>query len=278
MGGGAGGGAGVMTDDSLQSGIAMLRAGMSKKDIIAGYGKESGKRWDQIQTATIKQIMDENPGMSRRDAARQLSLGQTEYKSDVTAITALKKDLAAIAPFERMLKSNGQIAIDLSKKLIQSNSAFANKSLNWLKQNVGDNPDTAEFLAQNHFVQTEAARVLNNPRLVGQLTDTAKREMQDIVRGEAPLNSYERVIRRIQNDGERRVAEMGKQLDILQTPPGEKRKAAEETAQRAAASPANMGAAPAPKTAPQGAIDLLKQNPQFKEQFRKKYGYVPEGM
>lgn len=34
---------------------------------------------------------------------------------------------------------------------------------------------------------------------------------------------------------------------------------------------------PAVKTAPQQAIDYLRQNPQFSEQFRAKYGYLPEG-
>ena len=30
--------------------------------------------------------------------------------------------------------------------------------------------------------------------------------------------------------------------------------------------------------APQGAVDFLRQNPQFEEQFLEKYGYVPEGI
>jgi hypothetical protein len=30
--------------------------------------------------------------------------------------------------------------------------------------------------------------------------------------------------------------------------------------------------------APQSALDYLKTHPEFKEQFRTKYGYLPEGM
>jgi hypothetical protein len=33
-----------------------------------------------------------------------------------------------------------------------------------------------------------------------------------------------------------------------------------------------------PKKAPAQAIDYLRQNPQLKEQFRAKYGYIPEGL
>lgn len=131
------------------------------------------------------------------------------------ARTQLIKDLAAIRPFKEMLDTNINVAIELGKKVMQSDSKYANKSINWIKQNVGDNPDTAEYLAQIAFVQTEAARVLNNPRLVGQLTDSARHEMQQVVDGSMPINSTERVLKRIQQDGQNRVAAMVKEKNML---------------------------------------------------------------
>jgi hypothetical protein len=35
---------------------------------------------------------------------------------------------------------------------------------------------------------------------------------------------------------------------------------------------------PNDNVAPQGAIDYLKSNPELKEQFKAKYGYIPEGI
>lgn len=140
---------------------------------------------------------------------------RAEYKANQAALTQLTKDISAIKPFKEMLDVNAEIALDLGKKVVSTDSRLANKSLNWLKQNVGDNPDTAEYLAQMAFVQTEAARVLQNPRLVGQLTDTARHEMQTVVSGEMPINATERVIRRIQQDGKNRIAAMEKQADAL---------------------------------------------------------------
>jgi hypothetical protein len=127
------------------------------------------------------------------------------YKADTAALTANTKALAAIEPFKKMLDTNIDIAKNLSKKVISTNSAYANKSLNWIKQNAGDNPDTAEFLAQMRFVETEAARVLNNPNLTGQLTDSARREMESVVSGNLPINSLDRVLARIKSDGDNRV-------------------------------------------------------------------------
>lgn len=130
------------------------------------------------------------------------------YKANSMGLNALTKDIVAITPYKDMLDKNVDIAIDLSKKVVMSDSKLANKSLNWLKQNVGDNPDAAEYLAQMRFVQTEAARVLNNPRLVGQLTDTARQEMEQVVSGDMPLGASTRVLQRIKKDGENRVAAM----------------------------------------------------------------------
>lgn len=131
------------------------------------------------------------------------------------ALTQNTKDLAAIRPYKEMLDLNADVAIELGKKVISTNSALANKTLNWVKQNMADNPDTAEYLAQMSFVQTEAARVLANPRLVGQLTDSARHEMQQVISGNMPIESTERVLKRIKQDGDNRVNAMIKEHDSL---------------------------------------------------------------
>lgn len=130
------------------------------------------------------------------------------YAADKASAVAISKDLTAIRPYEKMLNTNADIAVELSKKAIATDSKLANKSINWLRQNIGDNPDVAEFLAQAQIVSTEATRVLNNPRLTGQLTVEAKREMNDIISGDMPVKSFERVVRRLQQDGRNRVKAM----------------------------------------------------------------------
>lgn len=134
-----------------------------------------------------------------------------EFKANADALKAISKDLAAIAPYNDMLEQNGKIAIDLAKKAIATDSRLVNKQINWLRQNATDNPDVAEFLAQTRIVTTEAARVLNNPRLVGQLTDSARHEMETIISGDMPLQSFTRVMERLLADGRNRVSAMERQ-------------------------------------------------------------------
>jgi hypothetical protein len=147
--------------------------------------------------------------------AAETAINQIAGKAKSLALANIVKDLAAIRPYNAMLEKNGDIAISLAEKAISTNMKLANRPINWLKQNASDNPDVAEFLAQARIVTTEAARVLNNPRLVGQLTDSARHEMEAILNGDMPLESFTRVVRRLQSDGKNRVDAMVEERDSL---------------------------------------------------------------
>lgn len=134
-----------------------------------------------------------------------------------TALTAVTKDLAAITPFKEMLDQNAQVAIDLGRKIAadKTSSAFINRPLLWVKNNLSDRPDIAEYLAQMHFVEVEAARVLTQPRLVGQLTEQAISDMKSILSGNMTIASTEAVINRIRADGDNRIRSMKTQQERI---------------------------------------------------------------
>ena len=158
-------------------------------------------------------------GMKRYGAGgtgTSLAGEQADAIANRTALTNVTKDLAAIRPYKEMLDTNVDIAINLAGKIIKTDSKLLNRPLTWIMQNMGDNPDVGEFMAQNHFVITESARVLSNPRLVGQLTDRAIKDMQSVVDGNAPLGTYTRVLTRIKSDGQNRVSAMEKERASLE--------------------------------------------------------------
>lgn len=126
------------------------------------------------------------------------------------ALTASTKDLIAIEPFKQMLDQNAKVAMDLGRKIAsdKTNSAFVNRPLLWVKNNLGDRPDIAEYLAQMHFVEVEAARVLTQPRLVGQLTDQSISDMKSVLSGNMTIASTEAVLNRIMADGNNRINAM----------------------------------------------------------------------
>jgi hypothetical protein len=203
------------SSESIQDQIAMYRKGIPRAQIVSGYSAAAQQQWNAVTRGAFAQIMEENPTLTRNEAAQLLVAGQQGFKATSNALGQVTKDLAAIRPYKDMLDQNANIAISLSKQAIKGNSALANKPINWVKQNMGDNPDTNEYLAQIAIVQTEAARVLSNPRLVGQLSDSARHEMQELVNGNMPLESTERVLNRIKQDGTNRIAAMEREQKAL---------------------------------------------------------------
>jgi len=136
--------------------------------------------------------------------------------STQAALTQNTKDLAMLQPYVAMLDQNAEITKKLAQKAIATHAALANKPLNWLRVNAADSPDVAEYLAQIEIVKNEATRVISNPRLVGQMTDTARQEIETVINGSMPMNATERVLDRIKNDGERRIGTMQAQQQQLQ--------------------------------------------------------------
>ncbi len=203
--------------------VAQIADGEPLTQVIPGYGKEAVKERDAHATAAIDSIMADNPGMTRKDAGKELARRANEYKASGAAakvvataepkavsasLTQVTKDLSALEPYKQMLDKNASIASRLADKAIATNSKWANKSLNWLRQNAGDNPALADYLFQINTVSTEAARVLNNPRLVGQLTDSAVHEMRQLIDGDMPLNATKAVLARMKSDGSNRLGAM----------------------------------------------------------------------
>ena len=140
---------------------------------------------------------------------------QAEFKANSAALTNITKDLTSIAPYQEMLEKNADIAIGLAKQVTKSDLPIANKSINWVSKNVTGDPTMAEYLAQIRIVQTEAARVLNNPRLVGQLTDSARHEMEGIIDGTLTVGQTVSVLERLKADGTNRVNAMRQQSEKL---------------------------------------------------------------
>ena len=175
--------------------------------------------WGAAGNPTREQFLRDFPKWKARHGgtASNTAGTQASFKANAAALTTVSKDLNTFEPYSKMLNTNADIAINLGRKISQSNSLLANRSLNWMRQNMSSNPDVAEYLAQMRLVQTEAARVINNPRIVGQLTDEARKEIDNVINGNAPIPVVERVLARLKSDGNNRFIAMRAQQQELRT-------------------------------------------------------------
>jgi hypothetical protein len=185
----------------------------------------------------IKAVDERVPQMAAELGLSPADIGTNKAVRVATssALTQNTKDVATLKPYVEMLHQNVDILSTLADKAIATNSALANKPINWVRQNMGDNPAVADYLAQIEIVKNEATRVISNPRLVGQMTDTARKEIESIINGSMPINSTKTVLARIKNDGDRRINTMLDQQKQLQNTltemtPGGKGAAAKDAA------------------------------------------------
>lgn len=200
---GAGAGGGLS-----QQGLDLAAAQFARTGQLPSFSRDPLERRRIInRAAQIESEAGNTPGDTVTNRMDQKAVQQS--------YNAITKDLTAIGPYNNMLETNGAVAKELATKAIASSAQLANKPINWLRQNATDNPDVAKYLAQIRIFTTEAARVLNNPRLVGQLTDTARKEMEGVINGDMPLNATIGVIDRLTQDGRIRVGSMEDQAAFL---------------------------------------------------------------
>ena len=202
-------------ENGMKSFVARRIEGEPMSSITRGMGKNATSLAQKIDNKATAQLMMDR-GIDATEAGKILAHATQTYKAEGGALNQVTKDVTAIEPFQRMLDININKLTDMADKVTLSDSKLANKSINWLKENMGSNPDTQRYLAQMLVVQTEAGRVLNNPRLVGQLSDNARHEMERVVNGDMPISATKGVMQLIQSDAKTRVSEMKKEQGSLE--------------------------------------------------------------
>ena len=188
--------------------IAVKRTILEGTSTLSRYSKEQKALIDN-GIADVAKDVNMTP--------QQLLSQAPERKAKALALNQTEKDISMLTPFKEMLDTNGDIAIQLARNVMKTDSKLANTAINKLSSNVTNNPDLAEFLAQIEVVQAEANRVINNPRLVGTLSFEAKKEMNAILDGSMTLDSTERVINRLKKDGDNRINKMADQTAKLRS-------------------------------------------------------------
>ena len=177
-------------------------------DFLAAYVTLNGRMPIGMSrmTPAVADVMNNTAAAAKKAglSAEEWAAAGPITKEKLAALGQLEKMRNAIQSFEGMLDKNIDILKDLSKKVDRTGSPYANRSILWLQQNAAGDPDVAEYLFQVNTVSTEIARILNNPQMSGQLTDSARQELQGVVTGTLPHEALVRVLSRAQNDARNR--------------------------------------------------------------------------
>lgn len=195
-----------------------------------GRGAQGSERIIQItnRAAELLQQRGGNP----QEIGRRIA----EYKANSASLASLTKSYDAITAFEQTAVRNGERLLELADKTDATGVPIVERWIRAGRQATGD-PDVAAFNAQLQVYRTEAARILTNPNLSGQLTDSARKEVEHFMGPGASAQQIRGVVSLLRNDFDNRKKTLESQINTTRdriernVGPGQNRRATDNPPQ-----------------------------------------------
>lgn len=172
-----------------------------------------GMRGKGDQEAILKRATERrNQGL---DVATNLAQVSSDYKANTASLTQAQKTLDAVTAFEGTAGKNLDMFLDKAKKIVDSGSPWINAPLRTVSQQGMGSADLAAFNAARQVALTEIAKVTNNPNLTGQLSDTARKEIEAIMGPNATMAQIYSTAHTLKQDMANRRTSIGDQVKAI---------------------------------------------------------------
>jgi hypothetical protein len=112
---------------------------------------------------------------------------KADYTANIKSLGGLQAQRDAIGAFENTALKNLDVFITAAEKVPDTGSPFFNRPLRALSETGLGSTELTAYRTARQTVIPEFAKLLANPGLSGQLSDSARKEVQDVVSGNATL-------------------------------------------------------------------------------------------
>lgn len=180
----------TLSPDAVHDAVVDVLADPARMRQYASFGQSGQKIRTAINEQKSQTLRD--LGMTEDQVVRQQAVAKAQIKS-VGDLIPMQN---AINAYETVAKGNGQRALELINKVNTTGVPLLNSAKRISEQATG-NPDAAELMQVLQNYQTEAARIIANPRLTGQLTDTARKELENVIPANLTPAQAKRIIERL---------------------------------------------------------------------------------
>ena len=156
---------------------------------------------------TSKQrIIDRAAQMAKEGGGERgnIAANKADYRADSGSLAALQKQRDAIGAFEDTALKNLDVFIGLAKKIPDTGSPAFNQPLRSVSERMFGNEGLAAYNAARRTVIPEFAKILANPGLSGQLSDSARHEVEEVLSGNATLKQTLAVANLLKQDAANR--------------------------------------------------------------------------
>jgi hypothetical protein len=157
----------------------------------ATFGKAGQALRMQINKEVAQKLKD--AGMTASDLAQARAKAKSSIKSQDTLV----KSLNAVESFEKLAKFNGQRILELIDEVDETGVPVLEGFIRAAKRKGMADVDATELQSVLMTYQTEVARIITQPNLTGQLTDTARQEVQHMISGDMSAPQLRRLINRL---------------------------------------------------------------------------------
>ncbi len=177
----------------------------------------SGQAPSSRNPAVVKAIWDRAAQIaaSRGQTAVQALASANAAKASRGALDAVTKQYETLKPFAEMAEKNANVLEAQMAKVSDLGAPFLNTPVRALESKFAGNTNVAGFHAALLPVQADFARILNSPTAGGQLTDTARSEMEGAMSPGATVGQVKAALDVFRQDARNRKAAYEAQLQDL---------------------------------------------------------------
>lgn len=140
-----------------------------------------------------------------------------EYQANLASLKKIQPQYDAVTAFEGTAGKNLDLFLDQAKKVIDTGSPLINAPLRVAADKVFGSKDQAAYNAARQVAINEIAKVTGSPGLTGQLSDSARHEVEAFNPNSATLKQTYAVAKLLRQDMENRRTEYEDQINAIQS-------------------------------------------------------------
>jgi hypothetical protein len=183
--------------------------------IATGQFPPTGRGSDPVAVAQRTAITSKVGAIAAASGMDEPAL-RAFYKSNAASLTQQQKSYDAVAGFMATADKNADLLATVLPKIPDVGSPLLNKPLRSLDQKALGNVSLSQFKTYIQSVQNEYARIISQPNLAGQLTDSARHEAQQLLDDNATVAQILGSIQALKNEGTNRLVSIGDQIQRIQ--------------------------------------------------------------
>lgn len=139
------------------------------------------------------------------------------WNANKASLTKMQSQLDAITAFENTAVKNLDQFIQQAKTIVDTGSPLLNRPLRTFNEAVLGDPKMAAVRTARTVMLPEFARIITNPNLTGVLSDSARKEVDSLIKGEATLKQALAAATILKQDAENRRTSIAQQIQDIRT-------------------------------------------------------------